>query len=246
MQPLKIVATMATSIVVFDDWSPALDSLLEWLILDKLHLTSPNPTPEQVEASRAIVDREMPLAKGEIMGEWYWQISSPCYRIVSEYTDKFRKRWDFHDSNLNWNKRKAKWSTSEGGEKSYDLPLYCRNTPSITWYGVGDREAFPEGVAAGIANLLQDCTHLGKKRSYGNGQVLRWEVEPIKEDWHLWREGKLMRPMPYRLLFSYPEILNNDPVLMNWGWRPPAWLPSNKEVCVMPKENVWHLTTARA
>lgn len=231
MKPLKITAHLGTAIACYDNWSPSLDALLEWLILDQLNLASPNPTPKQVEASRSIVDAQMPLASGSIMGEWYWQVSSPCYRVVSEYTDRYRKRWDYHDRNLEWGKRKAKWSTSEGGEKSYDLPLYCRNVESITWYGVGNREE--------ITALLQNCNYIGKKRSYGNGQVLQWEVEEIADDWHLWRQGKLMRPIPYRLLFSQSQILISEPVLLQWGWRPPAWLNSNKELCVMPQENVW-------
>ena len=239
MQPLKITAYMGSAIACYDSYSPSLDSLIEWLILDKLNITSPNPTPEQVESTRYVVDREMPIAKGELMGEWYWQVSSPCYCIVSEYTDRYRKRWQpgIDSPPPVWGKRKAKWSTSEGAEKNYDLPLYCRNTPAISWYAVGDEGA--------IASLLQTCTHIQKKRSYGNGQVSQWDVEPIKDDWHLWRDNKLMRPMPYRLLYSDPRILQSEPVMMNWGWRPPAWLPSNKEVCVMPKENVCHLTTVQ-
>jgi CRISPR type IV-associated protein Csf3 len=231
---------MLSAIACYDSWSPSLDSLIEWLILDKLNLASPNPTPEHIEATRPIIEREMPIGRGEIMGEWYWQVSSPSYCIVSEYTDRFRKRWQpgIDSPESAWGKRKAKWSTSEGAEKSYDLPLYCRNTPAITWYVVGDGDA--------IASQLVDCTHLGKKRSYGNGQVLRWEVEPIKEDWHLWRDNKLMRPMPYRLLYSDSRILLSEPVTMAWGWRPPVWLSINKEVCVMPQENVCHLITAQA
>lgn len=230
MQPLKITAHMGSAIAVYDNWSPSMDSLLEWLLLDRLNLTMPNPSLEQVKSTRSIVDSKMPLLKGEIQGEWYWKTSSPCYRIASEFTDKFRKRWDSHDSNLNWGKRKAKWDTSQGSEKSYDLPLYCRNTSSIAWYAVGDK--------AGIKDLLQDCTHIGKKRSYGNGLILKWEITEIEEDWHLWKGDKLMRPAPYRVLFSYPQLLKNDPVLLNWGWRPPAWLHSNKELCIMPSNNV--------
>ncbi|MEH2135409.1 hypothetical protein [Nostoc sp.] len=163
MQPLKITAHLGSAIATYDSWSPSLDSLLEWLLLDELNLISPNPTPEQVQATRGTVDDRMPLSKGEIMGEWYWKVSSPCYQIVSEYTDKFRKRWDNHDQNLNWSKRKAKWSTSEVPEKSYDLPLYCRNVENITWYAVGNREAiaFHRG-----SRLLQLISHVAIKNDW--------------------------------------------------------------------------------
>ena len=222
-ETLKITAHMGNAIAVFDDWSPAFDSLLTLLIAEKSGIYIPNPTPEQVEETRELIEKSMPLDKGNIRDEWYWKVSSPCYTVVSEYSDRFRKRWDNHENNLNWGKRKPKFQTSEGAEKSYDLPLYCRNTPSISWYAVGDRYK--------LQDLLQACTHLGKKRSYGNGLVTRWEVTPTPEDWHLWKDGNLMRPMPARII--PPEAFPN-PVLMNWGWRPPAWLHTNKELCIMP------------
>lgn len=230
MQPLKITASVANAFAVYDNWSPSLDSLLEWLILDRLNLTQSNPTNEQIAASRPIVDQNMPLLKGEISGEWYWSVSSPCYILQSEYTDKYRKRWDSHDKSLNWGKRKAKFTTSEGPEKSYDLPLFCRVTDSISWYGVGDKD--------NVSELLANCTRIGKKRSQGNGEISQWIVEPIKEDWHLWRNKELMRPMPFRLLFTHPNMLASEYYQLDWGWRHPAWHTANKELCFMPKCNV--------
>lgn len=212
---------MGSAIACYDDWSPSIDSLLEWLMLEKLSLISPNPTPKQVEKTRSTVDQYMPLEKGDAKGEWYWKASSPCYYIQSEEIDKYRKRWDYQETALNWGKRKAKWGTSEGAEKNYDLPLYLRLTSCISWYVVGNEKA--------IASLLENCKGLGKKRSYGFGQVLRWDVVAVQEDWHLWRDGKLMRPMPV-------ECINNqNGSLLQWGWRPPAWLHSNQDLCVMPQ-----------
>jgi len=225
MEPLKITASLATAIATYDDYSPSLDSLVEWLILDRLNLCSPNPTSEQVEATQAIVDERMPLQKAEIGGEWYWATSSPCYQIINEQQDRFRKRWQpgTDSPEPNWGKRRAKWSGSEGAEKSYDLPLYLRSTPAITWYCVGDLNA--------IFDLLSACSGIGKKRSYGSGQIIKWEVEPHEHDWHLWRDGALMRPIP---ITEMPTDRPIDIAILNWGWRPPAWLHTNKARCAMP------------
>jgi len=231
MQPLKVQAWMGSPIAGYDDWSPDLAGLLEYLLLDRLHLASPNPTPEQVEETRAIVDEQMPIRRGDLDGEWYWQTSGPCYTIKSEQIDKFRKRWDCQEHNLNWGKRKAKWSTSEGPEKSYDLPLYLRSTSVITWYCVGNLVA--------VADLLNDCTGVGKKRSHGYGQITKWEVELCEHDWHLWRNGMLMRPIP---LTSIPQDRPVDFSILDWGWRPPAWLHSNKTRCAMPGHTVRKLS----
>lgn len=226
--PFRVTAHLATPFAACDDWSPALDAILEWLLLEQFGLTSPNPSEEQIQQTRSLVFEHLPLQRGEINGEWYWCVSSPCYQYKNEQRDKFRKRWDYHDYALNWGKRKAKWSTSDGGEKSYDLPLYLRLTPTITWYCVGDKK--------GIEELLQGCPGVGKKRSYGHGQVSKWEVSQIKEDWHLWRNGKLMRPMPYIFLMGDANVLRgNSYKLMEWGWRPPARMQCNQTLCIMPE-----------
>lgn len=225
MKPLKITAYLATPFATYDDYSPSLDSLLEWIWLDARGLATPNPDPE------SLIQAPLPLGKGEIGGEWYWQVSSPHYRIECEETTKFRKRWDYHDVALDWGKRKAKFHTSEGAEKNYDLPLYLRTTSAIAWYAVGD--------AAGVRELLAGCAGIGKKRSHGWGQVLRWEVEEVEYDWHLWGpSGQLMRPMPVRLM---PLEKVDGAFLLSWGWRPPAWLAVNQELCVMPTKNVYKL-----
>ena len=227
MDNLQVTAHMGCAIAVYDDYSPSLDALLEWLLLDSRGLTQPNPTQGQVEDSRELVFSQLPLGRGDLEGEWYWQASSPCYHYQTEITDRFRKRWDYHDRALNWGKRKAKIDTSQGAEKNYDLPLYLRLTDSIHWFCVGDK--------AGIEELLRDCKGVGKKRSQGHGQVLRWDVKAVEPDWHLWRDGQLMRPMPYHLLFSHSDILNGSNTrLMQWGWRPPARLAFNQALCVMP------------
>ena len=226
MANLRVTARLSSGIAVFDDWSPDLASLLEWLILDARGMAAPNPSAQDVEASRPVVDEHMPLAKGWLGEDWYWQTSSPCYTYRNESVSKFRKRWapGIDSPPPAWGKRKAKWDTSQGAEKAYDLPLFVRLAPKITWYCQGDRE--------GIAALLQGCTGLGKKRAHGYGQVTNWEVEDHGQDWHLWGpNGELMRPIP---AVHLPRDRPIDIAIRDWGWRPPAWLSANKARCAMP------------
>lgn len=230
MQPLKIVAEMLTPLVVSDDWTPSLESVLEWLILQEQRMIVANPTEQDVLNSQAIVDKFMPINKGYLKDDWYWQISSPCYYYLSDQTDRIRKKWNpgIDSPAPDWGKRKAKWQTSEGHEKSCELPLYLRNTKTITWYCVGDPSA--------IKQYLLGCSHLGKKRSVGYGSVSQWSIEPIAEDKHLIYQDSLMRPIP----IEYAELLNIKKWnynVRNWGWRPPAWLQANKRQCAMPLVN---------
>lgn len=234
MDPLIVTAHLSTgTLAVFEDHSPALDSLLEWLLLDRLGLAAPNPTPSEVDASRPIVAEQMPLAQGSLLGDWYWQTSGPCYQVHGESTERFRKRWQpgVDTPEPAWGRRKPKVETSQGPEKSYDLPLYVRNTQAVHWYCVGDR--------AGIEDLLGGCTGLGKKRAYGYGQVNRWEVKPHEHDWHLWRDNILMRPVPAAAIDRTADF-----GILQWGWRPPAWLPANRVLCAMPVHTVSRVALA--
>lgn len=230
MANLKITAHLLCGFAAFDDWSPDLAGILEWMVLDARGLTAPNPTPEDMAATREVVDQFMPLEKATVGGHWYWATSSPCYTYGAEYSSNFRKRWapGIDSPSPQWGKRKAKWDGSAGQEKSYDLPNYIRVTDAVTWYARGDRN--------GVIELLKGCVGIGKKRSHGHGQVSRWEVSEHGDDWHLFGpQGELMRPIP---LSEIPQSTPIDSGIRNWGWRPPAWLPANKEQCAMPIHTV--------
>lgn len=215
---LQITAHMATPLAVSDNWSPALDALLEYLWLDERGLISPHPTKEN------LIPADIPLRKDSCQQESFWACSSPFYIYESEQVDRFRKRWDYQDRHLNWGKKKAKVDTQQGATKSYDLPLRLINVPRLDWFAVGDLEQ--------VEKLLAGCTNLGKKRSYGKGQVYRWEVKEIEEDWSLYKNNRLTRPFPASLLDSFEGY-----DLMRWGWKTPSWLPESVALCAMPPNN---------
>ena len=225
MQNLKITAHLSTAIGTYDNWSPSLEGILVYQLLEKNNLLSPNPTQQQVADVQEFLRDNLPLKQATLKNESYWCVSAPCYVIKGETTDKYRKRWDNHENNLNWGKRKPQFKTSEGAEKSYDLPLFTRSVTSISWFVDGDK--------AGIKDLLSTVTHIQKKRSYGNGEIREWEMSITQDDYHLWREGKLMKPIPVRLV---DDKLDNPQMV--WGWKSPAWLAANKELCYMPKDNI--------
>lgn len=223
MQPLKVTARLATKLAVGDNWSPSLDALLIKLLLDERGLSSSNPMPEDVERNQPVIDANMPIAKGLIKGEWYWRTSSPCYIWDSDSVETIHKRWDQQERNLNWQGKRRNWSTSETNTKSWTILIPERSTPQIDWYCVGDADA--------IRRLLALCDGLAKKR---RTQVFRWDVEPVDYDWHLWRDGDLMRPMPIDLIDNPPAHF----AIRRWAWRPPTHLPENVAKCLMPVRTV--------
>jgi CRISPR type IV-associated protein Csf3 len=225
MDNLQIIAHMATPLVAYDEWSPSLDALIEYQLLEKLGLIEPNPTEQSIIKNLPILFEQMPIARRMLNGEWYWAVSSPHYIENHQQTSKFRKRWDYQEHHLEWGKKRAKVNGSEGHFKAYDLPRYDREMQTIHWFCVGDADR--------ISELLKPVTNLGKKRSQGCGQVHKWEVLPFEHDWHLWRGDSLARPMPVGMI-PQPQNIN----MMQWGWRPPTWLAANKSMCYMPTDNV--------
>lgn len=223
MQPLRITAHLLTPLAAFDDWSPALDSILEMFWLMERGLYTGNPNPEQ------IIKSDLPIQEGNFEGEWYWCCSSPCYLIEFEQSDRLRKRWDMQEHHLDWQGKKQKWSSSEGHTKSMERPLYYRTTPSITWFAVGEPTE--------ILHLLQMCSGLGFKR---HCQVYHWDVTPFDADWHLWGpQGQLMRPIPRRFL---PTDRPVDFRPLRWGWRPPYRMTEFAEDCALPVHTVKRLS----
>ena len=208
MLNIQITAYLSSPFFAYDDWSPSIDSLLEYYWLEERNLLSPNPSPND------LIIADLPIEKGDISGAWYWKVSAPCYAIKAQTQDRFRKRWDYQESSLNWGKRKPKWSTSEGAEKSYDLPVFLRHTERIDWFAVGNPDE--------VFKLLLRCSGIGKKRSYGYGQIAKWQVKEIDNDYHLWRNGELMRPIPAEEWVATGQGVPPGLAIMRWAWRPPA------------------------
>lgn len=215
MENLQVTAYLATPLAVSDNWSPSLDALLEYLWLDERGLLSPHPTKKD------LIKSDIPLREDTIKEESFYACSSPFYLIEKEQKDQHVGRWDYQDRHLNWGKKKARVDTQQGHTKSFVLPIRLINTPRIDWFCVGEINE--------IYRLLSGCTNLGKKRSYGKGQVYRWEVKEISEDWSREKHGRLTRPLPVTLVDDWDGYN-----IMRWGWRIPSWLPESLAVCAMP------------
>lgn len=219
-EPLQITAHLANGIAAYDAWSPQLESLVIGEIIQREQLAVPNASAEQVKETMTAIANKIPFETWEGL----YKCSAPAYRYQGEETTKFRKRWE-PNGQVNWGKRKPKFSTSEGGEKSYDLPLFLRLTSRIDWFAVGDGQA--------IESIVSEISGIGKKRSHGHGQIFQWSVSVIKEDWSIVRDNQLMKPIPTKLFKTLNLPLSNN--ILQWGFKPPAWLPENKTLCVMPE-----------
>jgi len=116
-------------------------------------------------------------------------------------------------------KGKERVDIGSGFYKNYHMPVVIQSYKTITFYVRGDMEE--------VKRLLENYIfYLGKKGSQGFGQVGKWEFEEIEEDWSIWKDGKLMRPIPAEeckgkieemMMKQIPIYARQHPIL------PPYW-----------------------
>lgn len=248
MQPLKITAYIAGSIALARPEDLALDGILAHQVLrrhfgadfyslpdakETLHFAhlplvmrgKPSEGMESAETGYVLWDAAT-RHKDESL--WYWACSSAQIEIKARDTQYWNKRFDTQaalSDHIDFGGRVEKIIIEQGQFKAYHMPLSTLITDKVTWYACGDVEQ--------VAVLLQCVFALGKKRSQGNGSVLRITVEKIPEDYSEWRDNQLMRPIPGPLV---------DPEQVKWfdmqhiAFRAPQWHPLNQAMCVTRAE----------
>lgn len=115
---------------------------------------------------------------------------------------------------------------SAGAQKSYRLPLETQHLADgrMTWWADGD--------AAGVRELLQCITYLGKRRAVGLGRVRSWTVTEC-EPWPgfpVLRGGVPLRQLPR----DWAGLVDYD--LAYRVLTPPYWDHVRQEECAVPLE----------
>lgn len=154
---------------------------------------------------------------------WYYQASWAQWSHEVEGQDHWNKRFDSGFADLvDFGSKRGKVIIEQGQYKAYHMPVFYRVSLWVEWYCVGDK--------AEIEHLLSTVTHIGKKPAQGWGRVVRWEIESISDDWHLWRNGRLMRGVPAEDVARMDQPFN----IGVYGIRPSYWKQSNQMALVMP------------
>jgi CRISPR type IV-associated protein Csf3 len=154
---------------------------------------------------------------------WYYQCSWAQWSHEIEGRDYWNKRFDSGFADLvNFGKKMGVVIIEKGRYKAYHHPFFYRVSNFVEWYCVGDKVE--------IELLLSTVTHIGKKSSQGWGRVWKWEIVSIGNDWHLWRDGQLMRGVPAEDVADAGKPFN----VGVYGIRPSYWKQSNQMTLVMP------------
>lgn len=221
---LRIRAYLRTP-VISDEWLP-LDGILFYQQTRQAlgHQDATIPGASQLEQPKGgpMLGGRLPIAIIHAK-DWYYRCSWAQWGPHADGQDYWSKRFDnAHADLVDFHGRRGRVDTSAGEYKAYRMPVYYRSALWVEWYLVGN---LPK-----ITPILHMVTHLGKKTAQGWGRVASWEIEPCEKDCSIWREGKLMRGVPFYHLPNGVSAKRPG----NYGIRPSYWDRRNQIELELP------------
>lgn len=224
-QPLRIRAHLANSICGNSPFFP-LDGVIMMEALWRENGCSWEGIPDPKEELRFPAKRWVPLRVRHIGSPyWYYACSFAHYETLAEEVQYWHKRARTRQEQyIDFGTRRGRIDDATGVYRAYRMPLRTFVTSCLTWYAVGDRRA--------VKDYLRRVRFLGKKRAYGNGRVIRWEVEVAEEDFSEQKDGIWTRAIPVALLEK--QLID----MTYHSFRPPYWHHDNLAMCAMPGSEV--------
>lgn len=234
-EPLQVRAHLAAGVAQAAPWGIALDGILaaELWAIQKAVWRGAGTEWVRARDDCDPPDLNLPLARCELAGrQWHW--AATC-----AHPDEHPDRTDVHTWIGRTDPRALEQvadglpkviSDRQGRWRARRMPLLVTPCRSVTWYAVGDLER--------IRDLLEPVASIGKKRTSGEGHVLRWEVTRRPDlsaltAGHLHPDGSLGRPTPAACLEHLPTRLVTGGVGQA-GLRPPYIHPARQQQLHLP------------
>ncbi|GAA5033207.1 hypothetical protein GCM10023317_84930 [Actinopolymorpha pittospori] len=172
---MRVRAYLAAGIAQAAPWGIALDGLLasELWAEQKASCRAAGRGYVRALETDNPPDLDLPLARCQPKeGPWHW--AATC-----AHPDQDHGRVDVHTWTGRVDARALEQvatglpktvSGRQGRYRARRMPLLVTPCSSVTWHAVGD--------VARVRELMEPIASIGKKRSTGEGHVLRWEVTP--------------------------------------------------------------------
>lgn len=194
---------------------------------------SSHPLPDTTEEDPA--DMALPLSRCLTGPEWHWLASCA---IPIGATDDIDPGMFYRVVESSWAQRAAQrplpyQHPSKGPYRDVMMPAPKVYPRALQWRAIGDISA--------IENLLKPLRFVGRRRSVGEGAVLRWEVESVStKDVYSWSHvdgDTILRPVPEQCV----RVLGVGYRMGNYAVRPPSWHPDRlKDLAMTPeREEEW-------
>lgn len=199
MEPLIVRAELEAGIAQAAPWAPALDGILAAQVWAdrKEHEIAAGTYRVRALTRDYPPDLDLPLQRCPIAAgnQWHWLATCGMPEGLAGPTavHTWTGRVDARDLEAVADRLPKVISGRQGRYRARCMPLLVAPCRAVTWTGVGD--------AGAIRELLEGVVSIGKKRSSGEGRVLRWDVEPAPDldpvtAGHLHPDGSLGRPTP--------------------------------------------------
>jgi len=160
---------------------------------------------------------ELPLEKSYDV----WHASASVFDIDDVFLTTIYKRFDSQNTDI-VNNRKKKIPLGAGFFKGCMIRQPYTPSRTIKFFFNGDMEM--------CSRLLQHVPALGKDRSRGFGVVKSLSVEPCSEDYSLFKDGIVMRPIP-ALDIKHMGIPEKS---IRSNYKPPYWNHGKAVMCAVP------------
>lgn len=203
-RPMRVTFHLDGAGVYYDPTEPlTLDGLLAWCC-SRHHVHGEPPARDEAPA-----DIPLPLQKWEKGDAWGWHASALFPEgATAETIVRWRKR--FRQNRVE--RTTGSPNLTNGTYRDWDMPVPLLLTRTMVAYAVGEvREVKRE--------LRRNVRYLGKKRAHGHGAVVSIDVEPVDEDYSLYKDGILMRWMPSAVAHRLVRP------------RPPYWSSVGRVMC---------------
>lgn len=220
MIALVVTAHMASPYSTADPWSPALDGILAyWATREAL---GEEEFALGMTGHRELVEVELPLARVDGGGTWWWACSSPLVKPMMQFDTYTHRRFDDAAAATYTHDSVRKVLTAGGPYKIYRTRHVRILAPWMRWHVIGDADE--------IKRLLRRCHNVGAGHTRGWGQVSEWTVEPGGDP----QKARFLRPVPMAFAADHLEQLGTGTRLV-WGIRPPGRRPEQQALCFMPE-----------
>lgn len=206
--PLTITAHTPAGFSAGDPWSPTLDGMLAWVFMKRLL----GPDFGTNLDLRPVTG--LPLAVEAFGDQWWYACGLPEFTPLHQRDKHLHRRFNAEDAER-FLVGKRRIETAMGAHKNLRKPRLVNVAGTVTWRAVGD--------PAAIRNLLTEIPAIGLGWSRGLGQVTRWTVAEGFE-------GTLRRWVPA----DYARAHGITGRQIMHGLRPPARLPENRVLSVLP------------
>lgn len=233
---MRVRAHLAGGIAHTAPWGIALDGLLAselWAQHKAGRRDAGQPVVRAMDSAAEPPDLDLPLARCcPSEGPWHWAATCahPDQDLDRVDVRSWSARVDARDLEAVADRLPQTVSSRQGRYRARRMPLLVTPCASVTWHALGDLDE--------VRRILEPIGSIGKKRSSGEGHVLRWEITaaPDLEDLtagHLHPDRTLGRPVPAQCR----ALLAEDTVDGGWGSagiRPPYMHPARRHQLVLP------------